>query len=87
MKKKVMIGICVLLGMVLIIASLGRSERGTITEFVDNAVIVTSDDGKKVIRIENYHSYVPTGEQWSIEDKVEIKSGIFTGFSVRRLTE
>ena len=87
MKKKVIIGICVLLGMVLIIASLGRSERGTITEFVDNAVIVTSDDGKKVIRIENYHSYVSTGEQWSIEDKVEIKSGIFTGFSVRRLTE
>ena len=42
---------------------------------------------KKVIRIENYHCYVPTGEQWSIEDKVEIKSGIFTGFSVRRLTE
>ena len=64
-----------------------RSEKGTITEFVDNAVIIASDDGKKVTLVEDYLAYIPTGEQWSVGDRVKIRDGLFGELRIYRLGE
>ena len=84
-KTKVMIAV-LLVAVVLISVFRGSAEKGTIKEFVDNAVIVELESGTKVVRIENYHTYIPTGEQWSVGDKVEIRDGLFE-LSIRLLTE
>lgn len=86
-KAKVIIAV-ILVAFVLISAFGGSSEKGTIIEFVDDAVIIASEDGKKVTRFEDYRTYIPTGEQWSVGDKVKIRNGgIFNGLSIHRLTE
>ena len=88
MSKKIKVIITVLLvAGVLISVFRGSAEKGTIKEFVDDAVIVEFDSGTKVVRIENYLTYIPTGEQWSVGDKVEIRNGLFNKLSMRLLTE
>lgn len=77
-----------LVAFVLVCAASGSTEIGTIIEFVDDAVIVAMEDGKSVIRIEDYHTYIPTGEQWLLNDKVQIKnSRILNKLSIHRLKE
>ena len=78
----------VLLAMfVLLSVFIGSSKKGTIIEFVDDAVIIASEDGKKVTRIEDYLTYIPTGEQWSVGDKVKIRDGLFSKLRIHRLAE
>lgn len=78
----------VLLAMfVLLSVFIGSSEKGTIIEFVDDAVIIALEDGKKVTRIEDCLTYIPTGEQWSVGDKVEIRDGLFSKLRIHRLAE
>ena len=60
-------------------------QRGTVADFVDDAVIIKSDDGKKVTLIEEYLTYVPTGEQLSVGDKVVIRDGLFSDLSIHRV--
>ena len=86
MSQKTKVIIAVLL-VAFVWISVGSSEKGTIIEFVDDAVIIASDDGEKVTRIEDYRTYIPTGEQWSVGDKVKIRDGLFSKLSIHRLTE
>lgn len=88
MKKKTQIMIAALwLTFVLIIYVLaGSSQKGTVTDFVDDAVIIASADGKRVTLIEDYHNYISVGEQLSIGDKVKIRDGLFGELTIRRLT-
>lgn len=88
MRKKTKVIIAVLLVVfVLIGVFAGSSEKGMIVEFIDDAVIIASKDGKKVTRYEEYHSYIPTGEQLSVGDKVVIRGGLFRELSIQRLME
>ena len=75
----------ILAGLVLMAVFKGLPEKGTIIKFVDDAVIVASENGKKVTLVEDYRTYIPTGEQWSVGDKVKIRDGLFSELSIRRL--
>ena len=85
MKKRVVIIVACLF--ILILAFFGStSKKGTIIAFVDNAVVIALKDGKTVTRFENYHIYIPTGEQWSVGDTVKIKyTGILREISMHRV--
>ena len=83
--KNLMVALLVML--ILVSVFIGSSEKGTIIEFVDDAAIIASEDGKKVMRIEDYLTYIPTGEQWSVGDKVKIRDGLFSELRIHRLAE
>ena len=79
--------VALLVMFVLVSVFIGPSEKGTIMEFVDDAVVITSEDGKKVTRIEDYLTYIPTGEQWSVGDTVKIRDGLFSKLRIHRLAD
>lgn len=80
--------IAALLVMFLLISVfIGPSEKGTIIEFVDDAVIIASEDGKKATRIEDYLTYIPTGETWAVGDTVKIRDGLFSKLRIHRLAD
>ena len=83
-KIKVTIGILwlILVAAITIFADFPR--RGTVTGFVDDAVVIKSDDGKRVTLIEEYLTYTPTGKPLSVGDKVIIKDGLFDDLSIHR---
>lgn len=86
MRKKIKVLILALLAIFILISVVGsRSDKGTIKEFIDDAVIVALDDEKAVTRIEDYHRYIPTGEQWSVGDKVKIRYGFFNDLRILRI--
>jgi len=64
---------------------LGSSEKGTIIEFDENTVIIESEDGNNVTRIDNYFNYIPTGEEWSVGDKVKIQNRLFGELRIHRI--
>lgn len=77
----------ILTGLILYIVIKGLPEKGTITEFAGDAVIIKSDDGKKITLIENYRDYISPEEQLSIGDTVKIRDGLFSDLSIHRLEE
>ena len=79
--------VALLVMFVLVSVFIGPSEKGTIIEFVDDTVVIASEDGKKVTRIEDYLTYIPTGEQWSLGDKVIIRDGLFSKLRIHRLAD
>lgn len=79
--------VALLVMFVLVSVFIGPSEKGTIMEFVDDAVVIISEDGKKVTRIEDYLTYIPTGEQWSVGDTVKIRDGLFSKLRIHRLAD
>ena len=86
-KTKAIIGVLwvALVLFICILAGSFRAEKGTIRKFVDNAVIIASDDGKSVTLIEDYHTYIPDGEQWLVGDRVKIRDGLFSELRIYRL--
>lgn len=89
MSKKIKVIIAVLWLILVAAISLFADfpRKGTVTEFVDNAVVIKSDNGKRVTLIEEYLTYIPTGEQLSVGDKVIIKDGLFSALSIHRVDE
>ena len=79
--------VALLVMFVLVSVFIGPSEKGTIIEFVDDAVVIASEDGKKVTRIEDYLTYIPTGEQWSVGDTIKIRDGLFSKLRIHRLAD
>ncbi|MBE6894801.1 MAG: hypothetical protein E7483_04315 [Ruminococcaceae bacterium] len=61
-KKAKTIIAAILTGLILYIVLKGLPEKGRITEFVGDAVIIKSDDGKKVTLVENYRTYISEDE-------------------------
>ena len=84
-KKKALIGVLWLILVAAISLFADFPQRGTVADFVDDAVIIKSDDGKKVTLIEEYLTYVPTGEQLSVGDKVVIRDGLFSDLSIHQV--
>ena len=75
--------IAILLLALLVCAGLvNRVKKGTIIGFADEAVIVALSDGKSVVQIEDYLSYLPSGAQISIGDPVKIKTGFFNDLRI-----
>lgn len=60
-------------------------KKRTVIEFVDDAVIVKSNNGKKVTLIEEYQTYISAGEELSVGDKVIIRNGLFSDLSIHRV--
>ena len=83
--KNLLVALLVMFALVSVF--IGPSEKGTIMEFVDDAVVIASEDGKTVTRIEDYLTYIPTGEQWSVGDTVKIRDGLFSKLRIHRLAE
>ncbi len=86
-KKEVLIATLWVVFVLFIYALVGGLKTGTIIEFVDDAVIIASENGKRVTLIEEYHTYIPAGEKWSVGDKVIVIDGLFSGLTIHRLTE
>ena len=84
-KIKVIIGVLWLILVAAISFFADFPQKGTVIEFIDDAVVIKSDDGKRVTLIEEYLTYIPTGEQLSIGDKVIIKDGLFDDLSIHRV--
>ena len=84
-KIKVIIGVLWLILVAAISLFADFPQKGTVTEFVDDGVVIKSDDGKRVALIEEYLTYIPTGEQLSIGDRVIIKDGLFDDLSIHRV--
>lgn len=84
-KIKALIGVLWLILVAAISLFADFPQRGTVADFVDDAVIIKSDDGKKVTLIEEYLTYVPTGEQLSVGDKVVIRDGLFSDLSIHQV--
>ena len=84
-KIKVIIGVLWLILVAAISLFADFPQKGTVTEFVDDGVVIKSDDGKRVTLIEEYLTYIPTGEQLSIGDRVIIKDGLFDDLSIHRV--
>lgn len=84
-KIKVIIGVFWLILVAAISLFADFPQKGTVTEFVDDGVVIKSDDGKRVTLIEEYLTYIPTGEQLSIGDRVIIKDGLFDDLSIHRV--
>ena len=81
-KKKVIIGVCWLVFVAAVSLFADLPKKGTVTEFVNDAVVIKSDDGKRVTLVEDYLSYVATGEELAIGDKVVIRDGLFDDLSI-----
>ncbi len=81
-KKKVIIGVCWLVFVAAVSLFADLPKKGTVTEFVNDAVVIRSDDGKRVTLVEDYLSYVATGEELAIGDKVVIRDGLFDDLSI-----
>lgn len=62
-------------------------QKGTVIDFVDDAVIIKSDDGKKVTLIEEYLTYIRTGEELSVGDEVIIRDGLFDDLTIYHIDE
>jgi len=86
-KIKVVIGVLWVILVVAISLFADLPQKGTVTEFVDDAVVIKSDDGKRVTLIEEYLTYIPTGEELSVGDKVKITDGLFSELRIYRLEE
>lgn len=86
-KKTKTIIAAIITGLVLYIVLKGLPEKGTVTEFVGDAVIIKSDDGRKVTLIENYRDYISADEQLSVGDTVRVRDGLFSELSIHRLPE
>ena len=86
-KTKVIIAVLWLAFVLFICVLVGSTKKGTVTEFVGDAVIVASDDGKRVTLIEDYRAYISTDEQLSVGDKVRITDGLFGELTIHRLAE
>lgn len=87
-KTKVIVAVlCVLLVVALCAISLFADfpHKGTVIDFVDDAVVVKSDNGKKVTLIEEYQTYISAGEELSVGDKVIIRNGLFSDLSIHRV--
>ena len=84
-KIKVIIGMLWIILVVAISLFADFPQKGTVTEFVDDAVVIKSKDGKRVTLIEEYLTYIPTGEQLSVGDKVIIRDGLFDDLSIHRV--
>ena len=84
-KIKALIGVLWLILVAAISLFADFPQRGTVADFVDDAVIIKSDDGKKVTLIEEYLTYVPTGEPLSVGDKVVIRDGLFSDLSIHQV--
>ena len=87
MKTKVSIAVLWLVFVFIITHLTDFPRKGTIIEFVNDAVIIASENGKRVTLIEEYHTYIPAGEQWSVGDKVIVIDGLFSELTIHRLTE
>ena len=83
-RVKVIIGVLwlILVAALSLFADLPR--KGTVIDFVDDAVVIKSDDGKRVTLIEEYLTRIPTGEPLSVGDKVIIRDGLFDDLSIHR---
>lgn len=81
-KVKVIITSLLLVLVLICIWSVNTSKMGTVKEFADDAVIVELSDGKTVMQIENYLTYVPSDEQLSIGDSVKIRTGFFNDLRI-----
>ena len=89
MKKrtKVIIGVLwvILIATISLFADFPR--KGTVIDFVDDAVVIKSDDGKRVTLVEDYRTYIPEDEEWCVVDKIIIRDGLFSGLSLHRIDE
>ena len=86
-KKKVIIGVCWLILVAAVSLFADLPKKGTVTEFVNDAVVIKSDDGKRVTLVEDYLSYVATGEELAIGDKVVIRDRLFHDLSIHPVRE
>ena len=77
MKKKTMSIIAgIIFGLLLLTIFGNIPEKGTIKDFVDDAVIVALDGGKKVVGINDYHTYISDDDEFVIGDRVKIKRAL-----------
>ena len=81
-KCKTIITSLLLVLVLICIGSVNTSKRGTVKGFADDAVIVELSDGKTVMQIENYLTYVPSDEQLSVGDSVKIRTGFFNDLRI-----
>lgn len=82
-KKSTAIVTAIMLLVLLVCARLvNRVEKGTIIGFSDEAAVVALSDGKTVVQIEDYLSYLPSGAQVLIGDPVKIKTGFFNDLRI-----
>ena len=86
-KTKVIIGVLwvILIAAISLFADFPR--KGTVIDFVDDAVVIKSDDGKRVTLVEDYRTYIPEDEEWCVGDKIIIRDGLFSGLSLHRIDE
>jgi len=84
-KIKVIIGVLWLILVAVISLFADFPQKGTVTEFVDDAVVIKSDDGKRVTLVEDYRTYIPEDEEWYVGDKVIIRDGLFSDLSLHRI--
>ena len=82
---KVLIGMLWLILVAAVSLFADLPQRGTVIDFEEDAVIIKSNNGKKVTLIEEYLTYVPTGEPLSVGDKVIITDGLFDDLSIHRI--
>lgn len=84
-KIKVTIGVLwvILVAAISLFADLPR--KGTVIDFVEDAVVIKSNDGKRVTLFEEYLTYIPTGEELSVGDTVIITDGLFDGLKIYRI--
>ncbi len=76
-KKTISIIAGIIFGLLLLTIFGNISEKGTIKDFVDDAVIVAIDGGKKVVGINDYRTYISDDDEFVIGDRVIIKRAFF----------
>jgi len=86
-KTKVIIGVLWVIFVAAISLFADLPKKGTVIDFVEDAVVIKSDDGKRVTLIEEYLTYIPTDEELSVGDKVVIRDGLFSDLSIHRVGE
>ena len=86
-KTKVIIGVLWVIIVAAISLFADLPQKGTVIDFVEDAVVIKSDDGKRVTLIEEYLTYIPTDEELSVGDKVVIRDGLFSDLSIHRVGE
>ena len=76
-KKTISIIAGIIVGLLLLTIFENIPENGTIKDFVDDAVIVAIDGGKKLVFINGYRTYISDDDEFVIGDRVKIKRAFF----------
>lgn len=86
MKKRLLAGIAVFLAALVLLTLFGyRAQKATVLECTADAVIAALDDGKTVVQVENYRTYLPAGEALTPRDRIAIRCSFFNDLDIRSI--